>query len=460
MKTIQSVSRYFPDQCGGIQIHLSDLIPALRTYGVQSTVAAAQAGSRESTYEYEGVEVHRYSIGAVPISEPNHGQLSPSSVERFAEWLIQQDADVYHQHHWTPDCGLPHLQAAKSLGMATVVTIHLPVPVCQRKTLMLEGRQACDGRIDLARCSRCCGVPAFLPAPALQVLSHLPMPLSQGVQRVLNRTDRFAVPLKTTMNAMLSPLAIPTFVAARRNRLMEMARLSDRIVAVSQWLYDTLRLNGVPEEKLVLYRCGVATGFQRSTAAPTTNPLRVGFIGRWNANKGLHVLLDALQLLPANAPIELVIHSIEDDELYRRQMMRRIAGDPRIRVASALSHQDLPAAVSNLSLLAVPSQWLETGPLVILEAHACGVPAVGSNLGGIAELIHHGVDGLLIPPNDAQAWAAMLLQLIENPDLLDRWRQGIRPVRAIETEAMQIAALYRDILSRSVAQSSEVASYC
>ena len=45
--------------------------------------------------------------------------------------------------------------------------------------------------------------------------------------------------------------------------------------------------------------------------------------------------------------------------------------------------------MANFDLLAVPSQWMETGPIVVLEAHAVGTPVLGANLGGIAELVHH-----------------------------------------------------------------------
>jgi len=93
----------------------------------------------------------------------------------------------------------------------------------------------------------------------------------------------------------------------------------------------------------------------------------------------------------------------------------------------------------------VPSQWLETGPLVVLEAHAVGTPVLGSNLGGIAELVKHNVDGLLIPPHDIRAWTDALARLAMDANLLERLRQGIRPVRTIGTEAADTAALYRSI---------------
>ncbi len=48
----------------------------------------------------------------------------------------------------------------------------------------------------------------------------------------------------------------------------------------------------------------------------------------------------------------------------------------------------------------VPSQWLETGPLIVLESFAAGTPVIGSNLGGVAELVSHDRDGWLVPHAD------------------------------------------------------------
>lgn len=457
MKTIQSVTRYFPDQCGGIQVHLSELIPLLRTYGVESSIAAARTSFQEQTYQYNGIEVHRYPVVNKPKPEPNHGYLSQRGLERFVHWLRQQDAAVYHQHQWTPECGLPHLRAAKEEGMATVITVHLPVPICQRNTLMRHGREACDGFVDLVRCSQCCGVSDQLPAASVQLLGRLPMPVSQGARGLLRRSQHLFSPLRETLGSLLTPLTIPRFVAARRESLQEMAKFSDCIIAVSQWLYDALLLNGIPREKLVLCRCGVSATLEPSLAKPSSSRLRVGFLGRWNPNKGIHVLVDAMQALPPDVPIELIIHSIEDDREYQQHMLHRIGDDPRIQVAPFLSREELAATLVGFDVLAVPSQWLETGPLVVLEAHACGVPVLGSDLGGIAELIRHRVNGWLLPPDDPQAWSKTLLRLAENPLLLDRIRQGIRPVRSIGVEAMELATLYRSVLKQqSIYQIQEI----
>jgi glycosyltransferase involved in cell wall biosynthesis len=59
-------------------------------------------------------------------------------------------------------------------------------------------------------------------------------------------------------------------------------------------------------------------------------------------------------------------------------------------------------------------------PGVVLEAMACGVPVIGSNTGGIPDMVEHGVNGWLVPPNDAQVLATTIQAVLSN----DRKREA------------------------------------
>ena len=451
MKTIQAVARYFPDNCGGIQTHLSELLPVLKAQGVDAKVAASQDNSTESSYHYGGAEVYRYPVFPAPNAEPNHGASPHGGFEYFERWLRQQDAEIYHQHQWMPKCGLSHLRLAKELGMGTVVSIRLPHPICQRGTLMLNGQEACDGKIDVVRCSRCCGVSNYLPASMNQNLSRVPMPISVVAGKMANRLDRtLPQPISAISGSLLRPLSLPTFVAARIDGLQQMAKYADRIVAMSEWVYDAILKNGIPKEKLFLLRHGISESLlpQASYPKKQTDCLRVGFLGRWHPTKGIHVLVEAIKHLPDDIPIELIIHGVsEENKQYQEQVMARIGNDPRIKVAHQLKREEVPIALAQFDVLAVPSQWLETGPMVVVEAHAHGVPVVGSNLGGVAEKVTHEVDGLLVPPTDVKAWAEAFAHLALNLGLVQQLRNGIKPVRTISLEAADSIALYNSILA-------------
>lgn len=447
MKVIQALARYFPDKCGGIQVNLKELIPELRSHNIEIRIAAATIASNQaSTYEYDNVEVYRYPAFPAPKKEPNHGHLPHAKFAEFANWLSQQKADVYHQHHWEVFCGLPHLRLAKELGMKTVMTIHYPLPICQRTTMMINGEKVCDGKIDITRCSQCADtlskqlpkaiVDTFSHSP-LSILSRLPLPTSAYLPHSVD--DR-------NLGRFIRPFVVPSYVAARKASLLEMAKFSDRIIAVCDWLYQALLINGIPPEKLVLSRHGIAYTQQAQSLNPklkqTTAPLKVVFLGRWDANKGIDILVKAVKDLPPEVPIELIIHGITQDEKYRRQVLKLIQQDPRIRIEKQLSREELPQALTNYDILAVPSQWLETGPLVVLEAHALSLPVIGSNLGGIAELVKHGVDGWLVPANDISTWTEALKRLATDMNLLNQLRQGIKPVRTVSMQSTDLAHIY------------------
>ncbi|MBE9037712.1 glycosyltransferase [aff. Roholtiella sp. LEGE 12411] len=448
MKAIQALARYFPDKCGGIQVNLNELIPQLRTHNIDIQIAAASNGSqKEEIYKYNDIEVYRYPVFPIPKTEPNHGQFPHGKFEYFANWLTSQKADIYHQHHWEVYCGLPHLRLAKELGMATVLTVHYAIPICQRITLMFNGQQVCDGKIDVVRCSQCADtLSKKLPAAMVKSLSHLP-------KAILSR-----VPLPTSaylpasvdngnLGRFVRPLVVPGYVAARQHSLLKMAKYADRIVTVCDWLYKALLINGIPEEKLILSRHGISYTAQEKLPhrKQQSDALKVVFLGRWDIYKGIDILVQAVKNLSAEIPIELVIHGITQDERYRQKILNLIANEPRIRVDKQLTREELPQALANYDLLAVPSQCLETGPLVVLEAQSLSVPVIGSNLGGIAELVRHGIDGWLVTANDTLAWTKALELLATDTNLLNKLRQGIKPVRTVNMQAADLATIYNNI---------------
>ena len=449
MKTIQAVARYFPDKCGGIQAHLSEILPGLQSQGVESKIAASTQSHQEDTYIYKNIEVYRYPVFPKPPEEPNHGHFRHGGFEFFAHWLEKQQADIYHQHQWNFTCGLPHLRLAKKLGFKTIVTIHLAQAICQRRTMLLNGTEICNGKIERVRCSSCCDdLTSKLPNVAIKTISHLPiswlsrMPLPQSVYAPTS--------IARTKGTFIRPLAIPAYVAARQRSLLAMAQFADKIIAVSDWLYQALLINGVPADKLVLCRCGIADSWQQTElkSLPQNSPLKVGYLGRWNQMKGIDILVKAIARLPPKIPIQLDIHAISEDQQYYQSLSKIVAREPRISILPTLPREKLASALTHFDLLAVPSQCLETGPLVVLEAHACGTPVIGSNLGGIAELVNHGVDGWLVEANNIEAWTNAFTKFAQEPDFLQKLRQGIQPVRNITTQAAELINIYQHSLTK------------
>jgi len=87
----------------------------------------------------------------------------------------------------------------------------------------------------------------------------------------------------------------------------------------------------------------------------------------------------------------------------------------RVRFHGWLTKADLHALIRSTTVLAVPSRWYENQPMIVLESFGCGVPVVGTELGGLPELIDPGVDGALVPENDPAALAAALYPFLNDP---------------------------------------------
>jgi glycosyltransferase involved in cell wall biosynthesis len=437
MRVIHSLGWYFPDSTGGTEVYVSQLIRALKAHGVESVVAAAREGDDSDSYTHEGINVFRYPVHAQPNLKQVRGTAPYGGFSEFSNWLPRQQADVYHQHSFVGGCGIHHLRAARELGLPTVVTVHLPSTVCLRGTMMLHGKSACDGRVERVRCGVCWGTSRGIPRPMAEIAGRLPLALSKRAEK----SDRRAS----------SVLATPALVGFHLDRLAEVSTLADRIIAISQWLYDALLINGIPKEKLVLCQTGGPASLIKEIPHRTSpnGHLRLGFLGRWDKLKGIDLLVQAVRNLPPRVPIKLVIHGLPGkgaEAAFELKVRRLAAGDARIEFAGPVKPEDIPGTLSKFDLLAIPSQLLETGPLVALEAHAAGVPIIASDLGGLSEKVRHGEDGWLVPAADIRAWTSAFLELAENRKLVARLQEGIRPVRTMDEVASDMVTVYDTIL--------------
>lgn len=240
-------------------------------------------------------------------------------------------------------------------------------------------------------------------------------------------------------------LGARALASEKREQFQRMVAAADRVVVVCCWLYDALRANDIPADKLLLSRQGVnlpAEVAERAEGQAPGGVFRLGFLGRWDETKGVDVLLDAIRRLPADLPLELRIFGLcatEQDRGYRDRLLAGMADDPRIRVKPPIARAAIPGVLRQLDALAVPSQCLETGPLVVLEAQQFGVPVLGSDLGGIRELIVHGQNGWLIAPADSAAWADAIRKAVAGRLPLEG---RTRTVRQMADAARDMASLY------------------
>jgi glycosyltransferase involved in cell wall biosynthesis len=432
MKVAASLGWYFPQSTGGTEVYVSGLYSHLQQQGVTVSISASLDGSTEDRYIYQGIPVYRYPVLPERNQAQTFGIRPHGGFEKFKQWLHDEQADIYHQHSWTYGCGLHHLRAARDLGIPTVLTVHVPGPVCLRGTMLFEGREPCDGVISRQRCANCWLHERGLAPAARPLLSRLPA----GIGRRARSLGRIGTALAAT-----------DLVVRHLDSLLAAAETADRIVAVCQWLFDALLANGVPQHKLVLNRQGVnATETLPPKPARQPGPLRLGYLGRWDPAKGIDKLIQAVVGLPASVPLELQIRAVEPQDPTMRTYMldtcRAAAADPRIRMLGPLPAEEVPHFLRSLDVLAVPSQGFETGPLVVLESFAAGTPVIGSDLGGIRELVRTGQDGQLVAHDDVEAWRETISLMAQSTEMVERLTSGVHEPRTMHDASIEMHQMY------------------
>ena len=174
-------------------------------------------------------------------------------------------------------------------------------------------------------------------------------------------------------------------------------------------------------------------------------PALVVFAGRCSESKGLYDLLQAGLLLRRELP-KLRIECAGDGDLdeVERSIARMGLAD-RVRVHGWVDARRRDELLARAAVFVLPSH-AEGLPMGLLEAMAAGCPVVASSVGGIPDVVRHGVNGLLIPAGDTQALADAIRRLVEDPQFARRLGAAARATIAARftTERMveRIEQLY------------------
>jgi glycosyltransferase involved in cell wall biosynthesis len=432
LKVVLGIPWFLPTAMGGTEVYVSGLAEELRMMGIECVIAAPSADGKAKTSKYRNTRIFHYPG---PWEDaPTRSVLDCSNADLFRDWLSSERPDVYHQHDWSPNCGLAHLRAAKGLGIPTFITVHLAKLVCITRLMIWEGVSQCDGEIIEQRCARCFMKSRGIPASLAASLALMPSTVSANFE---------AVPV--IGRVLAGGLRAKRALAG----IGQVAETVDGVVTVCDWLRSALLINGVPQKKITFVRSGVDPEIAAVGAPPrrhSDDVLRIGFIGRWLEPKGLHVLIEALEQLPKEIRFHLKVIGVAGtdkvDMAYRDKIEKLVAGNSKYEFVSNQPRAAMNEFYQSIDVLAVPSQLLETGPLVVLEANALKVPVIGSDLGGIRELVRHEENGLLVPHDDVGAWAGALRRLAQDPALLQRFREKIGPVRTMRDTAREMANLY------------------
>lgn len=154
--------------------------------------------------------------------------------------------------------------------------------------------------------------------------------------------------------------------------------------------------------------------FRPAEVSHDTRDLHLVSVARLLERKGLHYLLEAIIAQPAPLPVRLTIIGTGPYQDELRRLTAALGLSDRVTFKGFVPNDQLADLYRGADLFVLPSQTESFG-LVFAEAMASGLPILATRVGGIPDLVRHGLDGLLVEPADPHALRAALARLIANP---------------------------------------------
>lgn len=222
------------------------------------------------------------------------------------------------------------------------------------------------------------------------------------------------------------------------------AALADHVVRYCS--YDRSRIGILPYP---LDLCHFSPAPRSADQPDDTGHLSVLFVGRLVARKGLFTLVRAAARILEEVPrAQIEVVGGDTEEIRAESLQAQLPSHLRHRfvVHGRVPHDTLPSFYRRAAVCIVPSLW-DNSPNTVYEAMGCGAPVVASDVGGVPELVADGRTGILVPADDALAFASAVISLLRNPELRETMGRAGRE-RAVrlfnpETLADETLVLYR-----------------
>lgn len=346
---------------------------------------------------------------------------------RFAALLDQVQPHVVHIGH------LNHLSTslvgeASRRGIPIVYTLHDFWVMCPRGQLMqmspADTRDlwaVCDGQDD-RKCAERCYSRYFSGADPereedLAYWTGWVRRRMQHIREVVNQVDLFVAPARSLLA-----------------RYRDDFGLAEAKLRYLDYGFDRTRLTG--------------------RARVLGEPFTFGYIGTHIPAKGIHHLIDAFGRLRGDTRLRIWGRTHGQDTDALRALGAALPGDAgaRIEWTREYRNQEIVRDVFNhVDAIVVPSIWYENSPLVIHEAQQARVPVITADVGGMAEYVHHEVNGLLYRHRDPAALAAAMQRLVDDPGLARRLGERGYPfsesgdIPSVDEHVADIEAIYDDL---------------
>jgi glycosyltransferase involved in cell wall biosynthesis len=276
------------------------------------------------------------------------------SLRELRTIIAKEKPDVAHFHNTFPLISPAIYNACVEYGVPVIQTLHNYRLLCPAASLQREGKV----------CEACLGRSVAWP----------------GVVHGCYRGSHAAT------------MAIAVMLSAHR-AIGTWREKVDIYIALSEFARQKFITGGLPSERIMV---------KPNFVAPDPGPKRESgeyalFVGRLSEEKGLRVLVAAWAALQGAIPLRIAGEGPLKNEITRFIASNNLSG---VTLLGQLTSEEVIRAMHGARFLVSPSVWFEGFPLSIAQAFACGLPAIASRLGSLAEIVTDGATGLHFSAGD------------------------------------------------------------
>lgn len=348
---------------------------------------------------YKGIPVLVFQFKEQPLDL--HVSLVDHSSYKFAKRIIAEEApDVIHVGH--PMRVHQFIKAAKEENIPVLTTLTDFFLICPRVILAPTKDSLCSGPEKGEACKRLCR----------ELGEKFIVDRLNAGENILNNSDVLVSPSK--------------FLAQLFMKEIEGLRI---FINPHGMRYANIRQN-------------------QKTYTQST-PIVFGFTGYIQYHKGVQVLIKAFMGIQ-NPDAKLFIYGLGEDG-FLSQLKEIAHSDDRIEFKGSFLPEQLPDIYQTIDVLVVPSICYESYSLVLHEALASDVPVIASDLGGLAEKIKSGANGMTFVPGDVDDLRGKMTSILNDRESLNRYKQNIKNdmnIPNVEQEAYWYQRVYHSLCDR------------
>jgi glycosyltransferase involved in cell wall biosynthesis len=452
MKIIYLVHEYWPKFQAGTENYTHYIAEAMAKAGNEVYIVATEPLS-ENDYRIE-----RYNEGNVKVIKIHKnvsiiGGLEDTYLDRKFEEIFQKIIDdiqpdiVHIQHLLYTSLGV--IRQIKSRNIPIVYTLHDAWLECPLVTKLNSSGVLCEGW-DAVKCSEC------LNCSKLYIKNKVASSLVRRAYGKIAGHKKIIKNIELLKRALLSFKKISNrnkeVVLRRYEYMSDVVRDVDLFISPSQFLYDSYLKWGIPKEKITNSRNGMNIFSQdiKIIDKRTDDNVTFAFTSFIRREKGVDVLLRAFKILDKEVPsARLIVYGRYDkNSTYGSEFIKQAEKMRNVDYCGEFDNNDINKILCDVDYLVLPSIWFENAPLVIEEAYLNNIPCIVSNIGGMAERVRNGIDGLHFQVGDSEDLASKIAFVVKNRSLRNYFIDNIPHVKTIDENAKELSNIYARLLNK------------